>query len=396
MVSTVNADEDPPPWNFDLYPGGNADISYAYSDDNGYGFEPAAPGAVPNRFSMKAHEGNYRVTVRFGDQKAASRTTVKAEARRLMVEDVSTKRGQFTERTFIVNVRTPALAAPPENAPGGTAVRLKPREQDSPTWDNKLTLEFLGSAPKVSALTIQPADVPTIYLAGDSTVKDEQSEPAASWGQMLPRFFSADVAVANHAESGETLKSFMTGLRLDKILSTLRAGDWLLIQFGHNDQKTQWPQTYVEATTTYRFYLRTYIAEAKRRGATPILITSPERRNFDSAGHIVESLGAYPDAVRAVAREDGIALIDLNKMSKAFYEALGEQRAALAFNDEGRDKTHHNNYGAYELARMVVEGIRSADPKLAAHLAKDAGSFEPSRPDAPEKFALAASAGGID
>jgi lysophospholipase L1-like esterase len=383
----AHADEDPPPWNFDLVPGGNADSSNLYSDDAGYGFEPGAP----NQFSMRAHEGNYRVTVRFGDRKAASRTTVKAEARRLMVEDVSTRRGQFTERTFIVNVRTPELAPPPETAPGGTAVRIKPREQGSATWDDKLTLEFLGSAPKVAALTIEPADVPTIYLAGDSTVTDQLTEPGASWGQMLPRFFSSDIAVANHAESGETLKSFITELRLDKLLSRLRAGDWVLIQFGHNDQKAHWPQTYVEAGTTYRSYLRAYIAEARRRGATPILVTSPERRNFDSSGHLVESLGAYPDAVRAVAREDGVALIDLHRMSKAFYEALGETRAPLAFSDEGRDKTHHNNYGAYELARMVVEGIRSADPKLAAHLAKDVQPFDASKPDAPEKFELAAS-----
>ena len=391
LIGAVHADDDPPPWNFDLYPGGNAEISQLYSEEDGYGFEPATSAGHPNRFSMKLPDGNYRVTVRFGDRKAASHNTVKAEARRLMVEDVSTRRGQFVERTFVVNVRTPELAAPPENAPGGSAVRLKSREQNSATWDNKLTLEFLGSAHKVSALTIQPADVPTIYLAGDSTVTDQPTEPAASWGQMLPRFFSADVAVANHAESGETLKSFLTELRLDKVLSTLRAGDWLLIQFGHNDQKAQWPQTYVEAATTYRSYLRAYIAEAKRRGATPILITSPERRNFDSTGHIVESHGDYPEAVRAVAREDHIALIDLHRMSKAFYEALGEQRAPLAFNDEGRDRTHHNNYGAYELARMVVEGIRSADPKLAAHLAKDVQPFDPRRPDAPEKFGLAAS-----
>ena len=86
---------------------------------------------------------------------------------------------------------------------------------------------------------------------------------------MLPRFFGADIAVANHAESGETLKSFVTELRLDKLLSTLKAGDWVMIQFGHNDQKVQWPQTYAEAATTYRAWLRTYIAEMRRRGATP-------------------------------------------------------------------------------------------------------------------------------
>jgi lysophospholipase L1-like esterase len=201
---------------------------------------------------------------------------------------------------------------------------------------------------------------------------------------MLPRFFGADIALANHAESGETLKSFVTELRLDKLLSTLEAGDWVVIQFGHNDQKTQWPQTYAEAATTYRSWLRTYIAEVRRRGATPILVTSPERRNFDATGHIVPTLGEYPDAVRAVARQESVALIDLNPMSVRFYEALGPEGSPRAFADEGRDKTHHNEYGAYALARMVVEGLRLADPQLTAglakHLAADAGTFDPSQP----------------
>jgi lysophospholipase L1-like esterase len=209
---------------------------------------------------------------------------------------------------------------------------------------------------------------------------------------MLPRFFKPDVAIANHAKSGATLKSFLMELRLDKVLSTLVPGDWLMIQFGHNDQKKQWPQTYVEADTTYRAYLRVYIAEARRRGAIPALITSPERRNFDGRGRIADSLEGYPDAVRAVAREESVALIDLNAMSKAFYETLGPERAALAFRDDGRDKTHHSDYGAYELARMVVTGVRAADPALvgdlARHLSPDAAAFDPRKPDPPERFNL--------
>jgi len=123
------------------------------------------------------------------------------------------------------------------------------------------------------------------------------------------------------------------------------------------------------------------------RGATAILVTPPERRNFDSAGRIVSSLGAYPDAMRAVARELGVALIDLNSMSKRFYEALGAERAALAFAEKGRDQTHHSNYGAYELAKMIVAGIRQTEPKLAAFLATDSGEFDPARPDPPKDFA---------
>jgi lysophospholipase L1-like esterase len=176
------------------------------------------------------------------------------------------------------------------------------------------------------------------------------------------------IAVSNNAESGETLKSFLTALRLDKVLSSLRPGDWLLIQFGHNDQKKQWPQTYVDAATTYRAYLRAYIAEARLRGATPILVTSPERAHFDDAGHIKPSHGAYPDAVREVAREESVALIDLYTMSTTFYEALGTKGSDAAFADGGRDRTHHSNYGAYELARRIAMGIHTADPKLIAHL----------------------------
>jgi lysophospholipase L1-like esterase len=390
MVSTALSAAEPitTPLQFDFGSNGNVVAGDVYSDARGFGFEPAVPSSVNSRFSVKLPEGNYRVTVRLGDARVASLTTIKAEARRLMVEDARTAKGKFITRSFIVNVRTPALVAPPLNAPGGTMVRLNTREAGSLTWDDKLTLEFLGAEKKVATLSIEPVDVPTVYLVGDSTVTDQTREPAASWGQMLPRFFGPTIAIANHAESGETLKSFLTGLRLDKVLSTLRKGDWLLIQFGHNDSKSQWPQTYVEASTTYKAYLSAYIAEARRRGATPILITPPERRNFDTDGHIINSHGDYPDAMRALARDTGVPLIDLYAMSKTFYEALGPQRAPLAFNNGGRDATHHDNYGAYELARLVVVGIRKADPALAAHLAADAGELDPAHPDAPEAFSL--------
>jgi len=349
-----------------------------YDAERGFGYEADAS----TKFSVRVPEGNYRVTLSYGGQPARTHVRVLAEQRRLMLEADSGDR--LATGTFIVNVRTPALAPLPENATGGTTVALKPREQGSSNWDDKLTLEFEGDAP-VRSLRIERVDVPTLYLAGDSTVTDQASAPSASWGQMLTRFLAPDLAVANHAESGETLKSFLTELRLDKLLSTLRAGDWVMIQFGHNDQKSQWPQTYAPADSTYRSYLRAYIAEVRRRGAMPILVTSPERRNFDDMGHIVPSLGAYPDAVRAVADEENVALIDLNPMSRAFYEALGPESAPRAFADEGRDRTHHNEYGAYALARMVVEGIRALDPKrsggLAAHLAPDAGRFDPNHPE---------------
>ena len=346
---------------FDFTPGGNAADHPAFDAERGFGFEPGAPW----KFSARVPEGNFRVTLKFNASRKPVEARVLAEQRRLMLPDFSVTR--TIERSVVINVRTAQLTPLPANATGGTKVALKPREIGSLTWDDLLTLEIAGDA-TLRSLSITPVELPTLYLAGDSTVTDQGTAPNASWGQMLPSWFAADIAVANHAESGETLKSFVTELRLDKLLSTLKAGDWVMIQFGHNDQKVQWPQTYAEAATTYRSWLRTYIAEVRRRGATPLLVTSPERRNFDDAGHIVPSLGEYPDAVRAVAREEHVALIDLNSSSVRFYETLGPQRAQLAFADEGRDKTHHNESGAEALAGLVVEGLRAADPSLTAGL----------------------------
>ncbi len=368
------------PQSFDFRPNGNAAGHPAYDAARGFGFEAGAT----SKFSVRVSEGTYRVVVKLRGARKGTVTKILGEQRRLLAEDTATsrKRGEIT---VIVNVRRPELGALPANATGGTKVHLKPREIGALNWDDKLTLEFAGDAARVESLTVEAITTPTLYLAGDSTVTDQPVAPNASWGQMLPRFFAPVIAVANHAESGETLKSFITELRFDKLLSTLAAGDWVMIQFAHNDQKVQWPQTYADAATTYRAWLRAYIAEIRRRGATPILVTSPDRRNFDAAGRIESTLGDYPEAMRSVAREEGVAVIDLNAMSRKLYEALGPEAAAKAFADEGRDKTHFNDYGGYALARCVVEGIRAADPALtgglAQHLAADAGHFDPAHPD---------------
>jgi lysophospholipase L1-like esterase len=350
----------------------------------GHGMEPGGT-ASDYLFSMALPEGNYRVTLRLGNARAAGDTTVKAEARRLMLRNMATRKGQFVERSFLVNIRTPALSPPPANAPGGQQVRLTPRDAQEYTWDDRLTLEFLGK-PQVASVTITPVEAPTLYLAGDSTVTDQFAEPAASWGQMLPALLDDQVAVANHAKSGATLKSFLTDLRFDKLLSGMKPGDWLFIQFGHNDQKQEWPQTYVDPAITYPAWLRAYIAEARRRGAHPVLVTSPERRNFDAQGKIRDTLGAYAAAVRKVAAQEGVPLIDLNADSRAIYEALGPEVAPTAFNQGGADGTHHNNYGAWLLASAVAERIRAQIPELASHVTMPA--FTPAKPPAVSAVAI--------
>jgi lysophospholipase L1-like esterase len=363
----------------------------SYEKERGYGFEPfgrllnANVDVTSDRpffFSVALPEGNYNVTITFGDKNEATNTTVKAELRRLMFEKVETAPGKFETRAFNVNMRAPQIA-------GGGEVKLKDREKDIEAWawDEKLTLEFNGARPAISAIEITKADVPTIFLLGDSTVCDQPREPYSSWGQMLTRFFGPGVAIANHAESGESLRSSLGARRLDKVLSLIRPGDYLFIQYGHNDQKEKGEG--VGAFTTYKADLKMFVVEARKRGATPVLVTSVNRRNFNEQGKVYSTLGDYPEAVRQVAGEEKIALIDLNVMSKAFYEALGPQRSALAFK-EG-DGTHHNNYGAYELARCVVEGIKANNLGIARFLAKDVTAFDPNRPDPPENFKIPAS-----
>ncbi len=365
-----------------------------YNGERGYGFDLGTRPSDEREafyFSVSATDGNYRLTIEFGDEAEASSNTVKVESRRLLLEKVETKAGEFTKCSVIANTRNEELVPPEEFAPGGTAVVLNDREIGKLHWDGKLTIEFNGSAPKVRTLEIEKVDVPTVYLVGDSTVTDQPYEPAASWGQMLPRFFKDEVAVANHAESGETMKSFMTGLRLAKVLQDMKAGDYLFIQFTHNDQKQQWPQTYVEANTTYKAYLKVLIAEARLRGATPVLVTSMERRRFDEKGKIVSSLGDYPRAMRKVAKAEKVALVDLQRMSVELYEALGTEDAPKAFSNGGKDATHHNNYGAYQLAQCVAQGIKDSKLPLAKSLVPEFEGYDPSRPDDVDTFDMAAS-----
>ena len=371
-----------------------------YTAEKGFGFEPDqnvkcfdrnaknalladfCGGDKPFYFSVKVPEGNYKITATFGDAENATNNTVKAELRRLMLENIETAKGKHITKTFIVNVRNPQF-------PGGE-VKLKEREKtmESVAWDDKLTLEFNGVNPVINALEIEKTErVPTIFLLGDSTVCDQPHEPYASWGQMFTRFFAPKIAVANHAESGESLRSSFGAKRLDKVLSLMKKGDFVLIQFAHNDEKERGDG--VGAFTTFKASLKQYTAAIRAKGGTPILITPMHRRTFDASGKITNSHGDYPEAVRQASREEKAALIDLTAISKDFYEALGKEKSGVAFK-EG-DGTHHNNYGAYQLAKMIVESVREEKLPLSKYLVKNLPKYNAKSPDSFENFALAPS-----
>jgi lysophospholipase L1-like esterase len=292
----------------------------------------------PIYFSMDLPEGNYDVTVTLGDRKGEGQATVRAESRRLFLEDIKTAAGKFETLTFTTNIRNSKLKS-------GGKVTLKDREQKGPLsspvlhWDDKLTIEVRGQKPCLCAMEIVKNDSAlTVYLAGDSTVTDQTqtNETFTSWGQMLTRFFKPRVvSIANHAESGEATTSFIGAKRLEKITDTMKKGDYLLIQFGHNDQNA------MRDIPTYKKTLQRYLAEARKREAIPILVTPMRRRTFDNAGKSTNTLGEFPDAVRQLAKEEKVMLIDLNL------------------------------WGAYEFARYIAETIQRSDLPLAKHVVDD-------------------------
>ncbi len=347
---------------------------------------------TPPNFAVDVEEGNYDVTICFGDSSRATETTVKVESRRLMLLWVETAPGKYVTRSFTVNVRKPTIATLNHREKGPPPV---------PDWDERLSFEFLGKHSGVVSMEIEPSkDAITIFIAGDSTVTDQPHEPYAGWGQMLPCFFGRGVAVSNQAESGLALHSFEQQKRLEKILSMMKKGDYLFIQFGHNDQKDK--RKNAGPFTTYKENLKRFIGAARSRGGFPVLVTPMERRRFDKDGKPFATLADYAEAVRQVGAEENVPVIDLNAMSLQLYGALGPDSSKKAFvhypantfpgqTKPLEDNTHHNAYGAYELARCVVEGIRSNVPVLAKFLTDSASGFDPRKPDAADAINIPAS-----
>jgi len=346
----------------------------------------------PFYFSVAIPEGNYDIQLNLGDSKGNSEITVRVENRRLMLNDVKTKKGEITEKQITVHVKDSIIRN--QNGIEIGIVKLKPRERKYLHWDNLLTIEFNDKAPKVCSVIVQPnKSAKTIFITGDSTVVDAQYEPWASWGQMLPYFFVPnEVVIANYAESGEILKAFEDRHRIDKIWNKIKSGDYLFIQFGHNDQK------YGNSTKSgYRKRLKEWILKAKQLGAIPVLVTSMNRRVFDENNKIINTLDDFPDAMREIAKEENVYLIDLNALSKTLFEAMGPEAAKKAFvyypansypNQATAlaDDTHFNTYGAYELAKCVVKSIVDENLPLKKYISKSYKNFNPNKPDDIEKF----------
>ena len=340
--------------------------------------------------SVAVPDGNYRVTVTLGAKKQAGSTTVRAESRRLFIENEATKKGETKTISFLVNKRTPRINE-------RESVRIKDRERTKLNWDDLLTLEVTGDRQVVQQITIERDTIaPTVFLCGNSTVVDQDDEPWASWGQMITRWFNDSVCFCNLAESGETASTFIAAGRLKKGLSMMKSGDYIIMEFGHNDQK----QKFAGAGAYYNFAtaLKTFVDEARQRGATPIFITPTQRRSFDEQGRIKETHANYPEAMAWVAEREGCKLIDLHLMTRQLFEAMGEEGSKRAFvhypagsypgqTKAFADNTHFNPYGAYQIAKCVIEGLIEKGVDFTRFLRPEyPRGYNPKHPDSLESF----------
>ena len=363
-----------------------------YTPELGYGYDLAAY-AEGKFFSVALPDGNYTVRLTLGSKKKAGCTTIRTEARRLMLENVVTRKGELKDFAFTVRVNDGHVSAT-----DASQVEIRKGTQGL-DWDEKLTFEFSGQAPAVHSLSITPAadSVPTLWLCGNSTVVNQEFEPWASWGQMVTRWFDERVCVANYAASGWSVATLIRSKRYQKMLPLIKPGDVVFVEYGHNDQKQKGPGQ--GAYYHFATGLKQIIDEVRQRGAEVVFVTPTQRRSFDESGHIQETHGDYPDAMRWVAQRESVPVIELHDMTRTFFETLGVEgsKAALVHYPEGTfpgqtaplaDNTHFNDYGAYEVARMLLTGLASIQDNLTTPIPfrPEWQPFNPATPDDPAAF----------
>jgi pectinesterase len=247
------------------------------------------------------------------------------------------------------------------------------------------TTTFLGAGALLLLLcgyAVAPRPI-TVFLAGDSTMAEKLPEkrPETGWGEHLQRFFDpAAVRVANHARNGRSTRTFIEEGRWQAIVDSLRPGDYVFIQFGHNDGSEEKPDRYTPPAD-YRANLVRFVGEVQARDATPVLFTPVVRRRFDGTGAFRDAHGVYPDLVREVAAEHRVELIDMHRSSQRVIEQHGPEASRRLFlhlrpNEHANypagleDNTHFSPFGAELMARLAVEGIRDLRLGLAGHLAR--------------------------
>jgi lysophospholipase L1-like esterase len=225
----------------------------------------------------------------------------------------------------------------------------------------------------------------TVHLAGDSTMADKPDpdrNPERGWGQVLGRYFNEQVTVRNHAVNGRSTKSFIDEGKWMRLVESLGPGDYVFIQFGHNDSKAYDPSRYANAYSAYRRNLEQMVLETRERGAYPVLLSPIVRRSFNADGTLEDTHGPYPFVARSVALEHRVPFIDLQQQTEDLVSGLGPEASASLYlilppgtcemYPEGiTDNTHLNEQGAMEVARMAAVTLRDQGLPLADYLRPD-------------------------
>jgi len=220
---------------------------------------------------------------------------------------------------------------------------------------------------------------PMLYLMGDSTMADKPdlTYPERGWGQLLPTFFDSTLKIENHAKNGRSTRSFIYEGRWDSLYAKLNPGDFLVIQFGHNDE-VETKITRYATPDEFRHNLKKFVNEARNKGTKPILCTSVVRRNFID-GKLVDTHGNYPGYMREVANELNVPLIDMQQKSEKLVSELGEESSLPLYLQvppgiypsvpEGKtDNTHFSEKGATAMASLFIEGVKEQHLELEKYL----------------------------
>lgn len=228
------------------------------------------------------------------------------------------------------------------------------------------------------------AQKPTIYGIGDSTMANKikpDENPERGWGQMLPLFFNDNITIDNRAVNGRSTRSFIAEKRWDAIYKILKPGDYVFIQFGHNDAKEKDSLRYTNPHTAYRHNLIRFVKESREKGATPIIFSSIARRNFNENGVLISTHGDYTMEARLVAQEYNVTFIDLEYYTELLEQSYGPEKSKQLhlhfkageipyYKEDKADDTHLNVKGATEIAKIAIEELEKTKIDLVKYLRK--------------------------
>ena len=311
--------------------------------------------------------GNYDVTIRLGDRDKPTVNFVKFMGRRLASDRIELKAGEFKDFTFTARVPGPYT-----------------KKDDGYGRELSLAVFANGREVPVAEPKVERNDAThTIWLCGDSTVTDQNREPWGSWGQILPAFVKPGWSCVNFARSGLAMATFESEGRLDRILSGMKPGDWVIVQFGHNDQKRQGE----EPETGYTRRYGEWLAKFRAKGAHLVVVSPCERRRFDekTGEHQGKTLEGYADAARAFAKKNNLPFIDLNDITYKMQGKLGVNGLKpLQVNNKGTlDNTHHTIFGAYVNARIVASHLATFEG-IKESIREEARTYDPMNPIDPK------------